>query len=47
MAPRETENNAYAKCWPGVTNKELYGMLGSFLEWSIVKDYYVVANFLI
>ena len=31
----------------GVTNKEHYGMLWSFLESSIVKDYYVVANFLI
>ena len=25
MAPRETENNAYAKC--GVTSNEHYGML--------------------
>ena len=33
MAPRETENNAYAKF--GVTNKEYYGMLWYFLEWSI------------
>ena len=33
MAPRETENKAYAKF--GVTNKELYGMLWYFLEWSI------------
>ena len=33
MAPRETENNAYAKFW--VTNKEHYGMLWYFLEWSI------------
>ena len=39
MAPRETENNAYAKF--GVTNKEHYGMLWYFLEWSmeIVKIY--------
>ena len=28
MAPRETENNAYAKF--GVTNKEHYGMLWYF-----------------
>ena len=35
MAPRETENNAYAKF--GVTNKEHYGMLWYFLEWSIMK----------
>ena len=34
MAPRETENNAYAKFW--VTNKEHYGVLWYFLEWSIV-----------
>ena len=33
MAPRETENNAYANF--GVTNKEHYGMLWYFLEWSI------------
>ena len=32
MAPRETENNVYAKF--GVTNKEHYGMLWYFLEWS-------------
>ena len=32
MAPRETENNAYAKF--GVTNKEHYGMLWYFLDWS-------------
>ena len=30
MAPRETENNAYAKF--GVTNKEHYGLYGIFLE---------------
>ena len=36
MAPRETENNAYAKF--GVTNKEHYGMLWYFLEWSIRDD---------
>ena len=35
MAPRETENNAYAKFW--VTNKEHYGMLWYFLEWSIER----------
>ena len=34
MAPRETENNAYAKFW--VTNKEHYGILWYFLEWSIL-----------
>ena len=37
MAPRETENNAYAKF--GVTNKERYGMLWYFLEWSISLIY--------
>ena len=36
MAPRETENSAVAKF--GVTNKEHYGMLWYFLEWSI--DWY-------
>ena len=34
MASRETENNAYAKFW--VHNKEHYGMLRYFLEWSIL-----------
>ena len=34
-APRETKNNAYAKF--GVTNKEHYGMLRYFLEWSITE----------
>ena len=33
MAPRENENNAYAKF--GVTNKEHYGMFWYFLERSI------------
>ena len=33
MAPRETENNAFAKF--GVTNKEHYGMFWYFLERSI------------
>ena len=37
MAPRETENNAYAKF--GVTNKEHYGMLWYFLEWSIINHF--------
>ena len=40
MAPRETENNAYAKF--GVTNKEHYGMLWYFLEWSI--NWYAVSK---
>ena len=31
MAARETENNAYAKFW---SDKEHYGMLCYFLEWS-------------
>ena len=34
MAPRETENNDYAKF--GVTKKEHYSMLWYFLEWSII-----------
>ena len=33
MAPRKTENNAYAKFWDD--NKEYYGMLWHFLGWSI------------
>ena len=33
MAPRETENNAYAKF--GMTNKEHYSTLWYFLEWSM------------
>ena len=33
MAPRETENNAYAKF--SVTIKAHYGMLWYFLEWTI------------
>ena len=32
MTPRETENNAYANFWG---DKEHYGMLWYFLEWSI------------
>ena len=36
MAPRETENNTYAKF--GVTNKEHYGMLWHFLgQYLIMK----------
>ena len=42
MAPRETENNAYANF--GVTNKEHYGMLWYFLEWSIQNT--VCCNFI-
>ena len=34
MAARETENNAYAKFWG---DKQRYGMLWYFLEWSIEK----------
>ena len=36
MPPRETENNAYTKLWDH--NKEHYGMLWYFLEWSIGMD---------
>ena len=36
MAPRETENNAYAKF--GVTHKEHHGMLWYFLEWSRIRS---------
>ena len=38
MAPRlEIENNAYAKFWGGA-NKEHYGTLWYFLEWTIHSD---------
>ena len=33
MAPRETENNAYAKFWGDKQRALWYGMV--FLEWSI------------
>ena len=36
MASRETENSTYANF--GVTNKEHYGMLWYFLEWSILFE---------
>ena len=38
MAPRETVSNGVCKIF-GVTNKEYYGMLWHFLEWSIVFHY--------
>ena len=38
MAPRETENNAYAKF--GVTNKEHYGMLWYFWRGQLSLLYY-------
>ena len=45
MAPRETENNAYSN-FLGATNKEHYGMLWYFLEWSInVLAFVNVQNF--
>ena len=44
IAPRETENNAYAKFW--VTKKEHYGMLWYFLEWSILSDDYIIYTYL-
>ena len=34
MAPTETENNAYVKCW-GDKQRALYSMLWYSLEWSI------------
>ena len=44
MAPRETESNAYAKFW--VTNKEHYGMLWYFLEWSeILASFSVIVKY--
>ena len=49
MAPRETENNAYAKF--GVTNKEHYGMLWYFwsgqlklLQRRMMHDPYFIAR---
>ena len=36
MAPRETENNAYAKFWGDKQRTLWYVMV--FLEWSIVDD---------
>ena len=42
MAPRETENNAYAKF--GVTNKEHCGMLWYFQVWSITRFHVVVVQ---
>ena len=39
MAPRETENNAYAKFWGDRgTNKEHYDMLRYFLGLSVVVN---------
>ena len=35
MAPRETENNAYAKFW-GDKQRALWYVM-AFLEWSIIK----------
>ena len=40
MAPRETENNAFAEL--GVTNKEHYGMLWYFLERSIIALIFIL-----
>ena len=37
MAPRETENNAYAKFW-GDKQRLLWYVMVYFLEWSILKD---------
>ena len=37
MAPRETENNAYAKFWGGKQRALWYVMV--FLEWSIIIAY--------
>ena len=42
MALRETENNACAKFWDD--NKEHYGVLWYFLEWSIVLRDYELAS---
>ena len=42
MAPRETENNAYAKFWGDKQRTLWYVMV--FLEWSIVK-FSVIATY--
>ena len=43
MAPRETENNAYAKFWGDKQRTLWYVMV--FLEWSISKGDYVSKPF--
>ena len=40
MAPRETENNAYAKFWGDKQRTLWYVMV--FLEWSILGDFYTL-----
>ena len=42
MAPRETENNAYAKFWGDKQRTLWYVMV--FLEWSIGRSVVVNAN---
>ena len=39
MAPRETEDNAYAKLWGDKQRALWYVMV--FLEWSIIVQFYV------
>ena len=45
MALRETEDNGYAKF--GMINKEHYGMLWYFLEWSMAVVFYRVVFLLL
>ena len=41
MAPRETKKTVLMQNFGGLTNKQYYGMLWYFLEWSIAKfDYF-------
>ena len=42
MAPRETENNVYAKFWGDKQRALWYVMV--FLEWSITTDFGLVAS---
>ena len=43
MAPRQTENNAYAKFWGDKQRTLWYVMV--FLEWSIIKTYLHIINY--
>ena len=41
MAPRETKKTVLMQNFGGLTNKQYYGMLWYFLEWSIAEfDYF-------
>ena len=45
MAPRKTEDNAYAKFWGYKQRVLWYGMLWYFLEWSIAARLRFGLNF--